>query len=393
MINAKTKRLKYLPWALSLVPLLLMSLTAGVNGQAVFPGEEWAEKTPAEAGLNEAVLDQIQAYMAGRAVIVRYGYLVYSWGSMDVRRDIASAAKPFYSHFLFEALEGGKLSSLDEKAVNYEPCLNDINPVLGYKDRDITFRQMANQISDYGVTEAPGTAFDYNDWQMALFWDTLFLKVYGATYSNVDATVFDPLLNDVLQMQDDPTFLSFGEDYKPGRVSISVRDHARFGLLYLNKGNWDGIQLIDPQLAEMAVTDPVPLSIPRTQGIEAEMCPDQRTHGSGIIPDNQFDNDGSYSWLWWINGTDTDGNKKWPDGPGDAFAALGHSSKRGLAVLPSQGIVIAWNDTILDEKTGDVHPLNEVLKLLVQSVEFSWPTPTPNPPPSVFTVVLPLVSK
>ena len=36
---------------------------------------------------------------------------------------------------------------------------------LGYKDRNITWRHMANQISCYEIKALPGTAFDYNDWR------------------------------------------------------------------------------------------------------------------------------------------------------------------------------------------------------------------------------------
>ena len=36
----------------------------------------------------------------------------------------------------------------------------------GFKDRDITWRHMANQVSCYEIGAEPGTAFDYNDWQM-----------------------------------------------------------------------------------------------------------------------------------------------------------------------------------------------------------------------------------
>ena len=36
----------------------------------------------------------------------------------------------------------------------------------GFKDRDITWRHMANQVSCYEIGAKPGTAFDYNDWQM-----------------------------------------------------------------------------------------------------------------------------------------------------------------------------------------------------------------------------------
>jgi CubicO group peptidase (beta-lactamase class C family) len=227
---------------------------------------------------------------------------------------------------------------------------------------------MANQISAYGVSEEPGTAFNYNDWQMALFWDTLFIEVYGASYENVDDMIFDPYLNDILQMQDDPTMIAFGVDDRPGRVGISVRDLARFGLLYLKGGNWDGKQVITQEHVEIMTSYQIPNRCPRTEAKEAEMCAGQRTHGSLRIPDDQFDHDGSYSWLWWINGVNDNGNRKWPDGPIDTFAALGHASKRGLAVIPSLDVVIAWNETNLDQKPMDPHPLNEVLKLIQESV-------------------------
>jgi CubicO group peptidase (beta-lactamase class C family) len=358
----------------------------------VFPGETWEVKTPGETGLEEDKLELIQAYMGGRGAIVRYGYLVYSWGEISLRRDIASAAKPFYAHFLLAAVEAERLASLDESVIEFEPCLNDINPDLGYKDRNITFRDMANQISDYGVTEAPGTAFNYNDWQIALFWDTLFMKVYGAGYADVDEMVFDPYLNEILEMQDDPTMMAFGTEYKPGRIAISVRDMARFGLLYLREGNWNGVQIISSEYARMATTDPVPNLIPRTAGEEAQMCPGQRSIGSFIVPDDQTDHEGSYSWLWWINGVDGSGNQKWPDGPADAFAALGHNNKRGMAVIPSLEIVIAWNDTSLDLKPEEPDPVNEVLKLIQESVSLTPVTPTPVSTPSPSSTYMPYVT-
>src|SRR5947207_1735181 len=92
--------------------------------------------------------------------------------------------------------------SLDQRLNTFETCVNNINRSLGNKDRAITFRDMANQVSGYGVRDYPGTAFDYNDWQTALFIDTLFLKVWGASsWSNVDAGVLGPQLAQVLQMQ------------------------------------------------------------------------------------------------------------------------------------------------------------------------------------------------
>jgi hypothetical protein len=80
-----------------------------------------------------------------------------------------------------------------------------------------------------------------------------------------------------------------------------VRDFARFGLLYLREGNWNGQQLISREHATMAVRSPLPNSIPRAGREAAEMIPGQRTLGSGSKPDNQTDHFGSYRWLWWVN--------------------------------------------------------------------------------------------
>lgn len=353
-------------------------MLACMAGQPVYPGRTWAVSMPAEAGLDEVKLKAFSDYLGGRGCVTRGGVMVYTWGDYKRRGDVASACKPWFTHFLLKALEDGKIPSLDEKVVKYEPRLKDINRNLGYKDRLITWRHMANQISCYGLVEKPGTAYAYNDWQMALFWDCLFKKVYGATYRNVDAKVLRPLLTGPLQCQDAPTMMAFGLKDRPGRVAVSPRDFCRFGLLYLRKGNWRGKQLISKKHAVMAVTSPLPLSIPRAGKKAAEMIPGQRSLGSRRIPDNQCDHDGSYSWLWWVNGIGRDGKRKWPDAPKDAYGAFGHAGgKRAMVVIPSLDIVLSWNDTLLDRKDRNV---NGALKLLVASVKDRSGKPTRTGP-------------
>jgi hypothetical protein len=150
-------------------------LSTGVRAdeiEAVFPGKEWAKRTPAEVGLDAQELEEFSRFVGGRGCVVRHGYMVYGWGDVSRRADVASACKPFYSHFLFKAVEDAKIESLDEKAVRWEPRLTHINEELGFKDADITWRHFANQTSCYQLVEKPGTAYAYNDWQMALFWET-----------------------------------------------------------------------------------------------------------------------------------------------------------------------------------------------------------------------------
>lgn len=343
---------------------VLAGMATAADPARVFPGKTWKTRNPADAGLAASGLKACADYIGGRGCIVRHGYMVHAWGDAAKRADVASACKAVYAHFLFKALEDGKIPSLDQPAMQWEPRLKGINSGLGFKDRGITWRHFANQISCYGLTEKPGAAYAYNDWQMALFWDTLFLKVYGATFENVDEKVLRPLLADRIGCEDSPTLMAFGAKNRAGRLGISCRDFARFGLLYLAKGNWNGKQILAERLAVMAVSSPLPNSIPRATGKAAEMIPGQRSIGSRRIPDNQTDHMGSYSWLWWTNGVDREGKRHWPDVPADAYGAFGHGGKRAMVVIPSLDLIISWNDATCIGRERE----NQALSLLVKAV-------------------------
>ena len=320
----------------------------------VYPEKEWAVKTPGEVGLDATKLKAFSDYAGGFGCVVRNGYMVYTWGDASKRNDVASAVKPVYTHFLLKAVEEKRLAGIDDRVARFEPGLNSLNEALGYKDRKITWRHLCNQISCYGVRDRPGDAFDYSDYNMALFFDTLMLKVYGVTYQTVDAEVLHPKLTDALGCQDNPTFMAFGTENRPGRLAISPRDFARFGLLYLRKGKWQDKQLIDPQYVKLATTSPLPLSILRTDGQSAEMIADQRSIGGG---NNQCDHNGSYSFTWWVNGIGRDGTRNWPDAPNDVFGCFGHGDIRAMVVMPSLNLIVSWNDAKIEGNKMVSHAL------------------------------------
>ena len=341
----------------------------------VFPGQTWEERSIAEVGLQESFLAKIPQYLKGRCMIVKDGYRVFSWGDVSKAADVASAAKPIYTHFLAHAVETGRLSSFDQKVKDIRPELGSINANLDHKDRQMTFAHLANQTSCYGVTEAPGSAYDYNDFQMAFFWDSLFEGVYGVEKSKVDEEIFHPMLTNPLQFEDTVSMLAFGVKDRAGRLKISPRDFCRFGWLYLNEGRWGKQQILQPDHVRMITQSPLPISLPRTKGVEADMLPHQRSIGSRNIPDNQTDHYGSYSWLWWVNGKRKGGQQFWPDAPAGAFACLGHKhGKRGMVAIPEWHMVMSWNDTDLDKKPWpdsqtDPHPLNPVFKWIGQALK------------------------
>ncbi len=328
------------------------------------PTQPWPQATPSEVGLDEAKLKAYSDSIGGRGCVVRAGQLVYTWGDATRPGDVASAVKPWFTHFLLRAIEDGRIPSLDQRVLEWEPKLATLNTNLGSKDANITWRHLANQTSCYGLTERPGTAFCYNDWQMALFVDLLFGKVYGTAWKEVDTKVLHPLLTDLLGCEDHPSLTAFGAAERAGRLAISPRDFARFGQLYLQGGNWHGRQLIGNDLATMAISSPLPAFLPRAGMEAADMLPGQRTLGSQRIPDNQTEHFGSYSWLWWVNGMEKNGNRHWPSAPPDLFAALGHGGIRGMAVFPSLKLIVSWNDTNTDSPTKE----NEAFRVLLQAV-------------------------
>lgn len=358
--------------------LLLMLLPTGLQAEAPeaaaeFPGKTWAILRPEEAGLDPAGLRDFADKMGGRGCVVRRGRLVTSWGDISRRADIASAAKPWYVHLLLLLLRSGVVADFDQPVHKVDPRLFDLDPAGGFKNRGITWRHLANQTSCYGVQEKPGTAFDYSDYNMALFYDLL-VRAHRADHAGMDEKVLRPRLTDLLRCEDAPTLLAFGPKDRPGRLAVSVRDHARFGLLYLRRGVWGKHRLLEADQVRLVIASPVPADLPRTRGRPAPMLPGQRSIGGGR---DQTDHGGSYSFAWWINGKDAKGNRRWPDLPHDAYGSFGHGGKRGLLVLPGLDIVAAWNDA----RIQGVQDENRLLGILVEAARVNGRKQGDNPPP------------
>jgi CubicO group peptidase (beta-lactamase class C family) len=317
----------------------------------VYPGAAWEARTPEEAGLSRARLDALRDLVGGRGCVVRHGYLVYSWGDVARSADVASAAKPVLSTLLLLAVQEGKLQGVDDPVADSEPRLRGLN---GGKDAAITWRHLASQTSGYGLAEPPGRAYSYNDYALALYYDVLTRAVFRDDGTHLLKT----RLADALQFQDRYTFEAFGPADRPGRLALSVRDFARFGVLYLRGGRWQGRQLVRPELVQLALSSPVPADLPVAGDRDADMLPGQRSLGGGkritaVGP-------GYYSFNWWLNRTDRRGRRLFEDAPADACVASGHGGQRMLWVLPGLDLVASWNDA--DVHDQDASPGNRDTK-------------------------------
>jgi CubicO group peptidase (beta-lactamase class C family) len=297
---------------------------------------------------------------------------VHAWGLFTERADIASAFKPVLAHLVYAAVEEGLIGGLDSPVGEHYRDLKDTNESLGYKDRRITWRHLLTQTSGYGVSEEPGAAFNYSDYSTALLADALVHHVYDSSYDRVDGEILSPLLADPIRWEDEPTLAGDRRSH-PGRLRISVRDLARFGLLYLGEGTFGGKKVIDQETIQMAVSSPLPATMPRTAQEEAETIPSQRTIGGGV---NMEDHLGAYSYMWWLNLEGPDGKRLFPNAPPDTYASLGHGGRHVLLVIPSLDIVASWavalEHTRPRKVSGDGRgAVNEALGLLLAAVSDS----------------------
>jgi CubicO group peptidase (beta-lactamase class C family) len=339
--------------------LLAQTIPGGASAEASAPGAAWEERTPDAVGLSKDKLDALRDLAGGRGCVVRRGALAYAWGDVTKSADVASAAKPVISTLLMMAVDEGRLTGVDAKVSESEPRLTG-------KNAGITWRHLAGQVSGYGLEEAPGSAYAYNDFALALYYDTLTEKVFRQTGTEA----LRVRLGEALRFQDPYTFEAFGPGDRPGRLAISPRDFARFGLLILRGGRWGDRQVVSAPLTYLSISAPIAANTPRSTGKDGEMIPGQRTLGGGksLTPAGP----GLYGFNWWLNGVDDRRRQLFVDGPGDLVAALGHNGKRALWILPSLDLVVSWNDSSADDQ--DRSPgnpdskLNRAVRLMAESV-------------------------
>jgi CubicO group peptidase (beta-lactamase class C family) len=351
--------------------VVYLTRTGTTQPSIVFPGSSWSVKSPSELGMDEAKLNQFVSNVGGTGVIVKNGYLVKSWGSGG-HGEWASASKPVYTMLLFTAIEEGKLSGVNHK-------IGDVGWNMSSKDQNMTFTHLANQMSGYARAEPPGQAWAYNDTAINLYVKSLMDKVYSTSPTNAGAVSslytasnrFGPL-----QFQDGNLFM-----IKSGapRVNMTPRDYARFGWLWLNKGNWDGQQLLPRSYFDNYMKVQVPANTPRTSGSSS----DYLNIGSlGGDNDQNFDGPGVYGYTWWFNGTRPNGQRMWPDAPVDTFGAIGHGGPESIIIFPSLNMVVSargnWGDYV--SNSG----MNTNLKLLKEAAgNVTTPPPTIQPSPTI----------
>lgn len=334
--------------------LALLLCPPAVSAQVVFPGAAWEVRRPADVGLEAALLDQLAERLGGRGCVVKDGYMVKTWGDQAVRSDIYSSSKPVLSTLLFFALEEGLVQSVDQP-------LADFGWPLRPKDRGITFRHLGSMTSGYARPEGPGEAWAYNDYAIQLYQKTLFDRVFRG---DPKAVAEHPRRLGALGLQDGLAFRTTNR-----RLSASVRDVARIGWFWLNRGRWGDRQLLPVRTFDTYMKPQTPPDLPVTRPAATDDYLGIGTYG-GESDHFSRCGPGIYGFNWWFNATGGmhPQRRTWPDAPADTIMAIG-ARGNSTALFPSLRLVLVCaNGDWADLRGGDAGTkLNQALALAARA--------------------------
>ena len=248
--------------------------TSGPESRPTAPGATWPTAAPEEQGFDSALLAQLveQIHLQGLPVdslqLVRNGFLIldaYFYPYPDDRaHDVASVTKSVTSTLVGIALDQGLLT-LDQKVVASFPDLVPMPPSDGKADIELhhlltmtsgldcgrtsgepELREMmgtdhfVQYALDLPMAVAPGTEFAYCSPGSHL----LSAMITEATGSSALDFARDHLFGPLGIVDAEWPEDAQGVNHGWGDLQIHPRDLARIGLLFLNEGDWNGMQVV-----------------------------------------------------------------------------------------------------------------------------------------------------
>jgi CubicO group peptidase (beta-lactamase class C family) len=331
-------------------------------------GDTWQSRPPAESGVDPDLLSEAIEYVQQHesdmdidlranlargnqgpgnelvgpfknrgpmnGLVIKDGYIVAEFGDTRKVDMTFSVTKSFVSTTAGLAMDAGRIKNLRDPVSQY---VHDGN-FDGTRHSKITWQQLFQQTSEWEGTlwdkpdtvdrrkgkdrtvNTPGTFWEYNDVRVNLA-ALAMLRVWEKPLPHVlKERLMDPInasntwqwhgySNSDVVINGEAMKSVSGGGHWGGGMWISTRDMARFGYLYLRRGQWQDQQLLSTNWIDQATT---PTAIQPT-----------------------------YGYMFWLN----TGKKLWPDAPADSYAAIGGGSNI-IWIYPKHKMVavIRWID-------------------------------------------------
>ena len=238
-------------------------------------------------------------------LIIYKGYIIAEWGDPTIIETCNSVTKSWVSSIVGLALDKGLISSLDDKVNNYMPPIQPyaalmntnqntmavkdfIYPFASEHNKKITWDHLLRQTSDWEgdlwgkpdwadrpsensaewltrKRNEPGTSYKYNDTRV----NALALAMTAVWHKPLPEVLRENIMQPIgasntwtwagyetswIVLDGKPVQSVSGGGHFGGGMFINAYDMARFGLLTLHKGNWQGKQLLSSSWFKKATT-------------------------------------------------------------------------------------------------------------------------------------------
>ena len=250
-------------------------------GYRPLPGDDWEASTPEEQGLDPALIDELyedaeELETLYSLLVFKDGFLIaeqyFNGGSVDEKTLIQSASKSYISALVGIAIEEGCLAGLDQKMIEFFPEVAD--EVTDPRKREVTIRQLLQMRSGYPDEETdsaylealywgvypplieafplvsePGTDFHYSN--LSYSWLAIILeRACGPDLKDFARQhLFEPTETEVGDWLKDRE----GNFIGSGGIHVTARDAAKFGLLYMRHGAYEGAQVVPADWVEASL--------------------------------------------------------------------------------------------------------------------------------------------
>lgn len=318
----------------------------------IYPGETWLKySNPEEAGFSaeklSSLIEQYQHNEGAALMVVHEGAVLVAEGEVSRSFRQHSIRKSYLSALVgIEVAKG----TVDLDATLVDLGINDLEPLTAaekqarvidllsarsgiYLPSAFSTRGMEENMPHRG-SHAPGESWFYNNWDF---------NVAGTIFNNASSEdlfeAFSSRIAGPLRFQDfdkSKTHYLYERDkslHPAYLFRMSARDMARFGLLYLRNGEWDGKQVLPAGWVAKSTN-------PRSRNLFGE---DDSHYGYGL--------------MWWTY-DDMEGEPM--------YGAFGAGGQR-ISVFPESGLVLVHlTDTYINREISD-DQINDLCRMLLQA--------------------------
>jgi len=322
------------------------------------PTQSWRIVNPQEQGLDVEILSKMFSVIEEEnislhsVVVVRNGDIVaekyYGIWSPDNKHTVQSVTKTIISALVGIALEDGCIKSLDDPIWNYLPDRTPVdNDAL---KQEISLKHLLTMSSgfewydgqtpiwtsadwiqfvlDQPMAAQPGTVWNYNSGNAHLLSAIIQNACEMNTLDYARKKLFTPLGMTDVKWETDPKGIPNGG----WGLSMLPRDIAKFGLLYLNDGVWDGQQIVPVEWIEVS------------------------TQKYFQVPKPLEPWDLYYGYTWWLHGD------------GSYYAAHGRGGQF-IYILPEQHMVVVFTSDVNTPEDEFIRPEQLIREYIVPAVK------------------------